>query len=186
MSKGELSAEQRAELVNALQSRFIKNMNRHQGVEWEEIQKKLELAAHKLYSLNQMEKTGGEPDVIGIDEASGEVVFCDCSAETPKGRRSICYDREAQESRKEHAPENNAVDMAASMGIELLSEEQYLHLQSLGQFDIKTSSWIKTPEEIRTLGGALFGDFRYGRVFFYHNGAQSYYAARGFRGILKV
>ena len=161
-------------------------MNRHQGVEWEEIQKKLELAAHKIYSLHQMEQTGGEPDVIGIDEASGEVVFCDCSAETPKGRRSICYDREAQESRKEHAPENNAVDMAASMGIELLSEEQYLHLQSLGQFDIKTSSWIKTPEEIRTLGGALFGDFRYGRVFFYHNGAQSYYAARGFRGILKV
>ena len=186
MSNIELSTDQRNELLNSLQSRFLKNMNRHQGLQWEEIRKKLEAAPHKLYLLDQMEKTGGEPDVIGIDEASGEYIFCDCSAKTPKGRRSICYDREAQESRKEHAPENNAVDMAASMGIELLTEEQYLHLQSLGQFDMKTSSWIKTPHEIRALGGALFGDFRYGRVFFYHNGAQSYYAVRGFRGILRV
>jgi hypothetical protein len=181
-----MKAPQREELIKALKARFEKNMNRHKGLEWAPVQARLEANAEKLRSLHEMERTGGEPDVIGHDQKTGEYVFCDCSAETPSGRRSLCYDREALDSRKEHKPENSAVGMAAAMGIELLTEEQYRQLQQLGSFDMKTSSWVKTPPDIRKLGGALFCDWRYGHVFVYHNGAQSYYASRGFRGSLKV
>src|SRR5512145_537510 len=181
-NKKELSAEQRQELLRALKARFEKNMNRHKGLEWSKVQAKLEANTKKLWSLNEMERTGGEPDVVGHDKRTGEYVFYDCSAESPQGRRSLCYDRDALESRKEHKPENNAVDMAAAMGIELLTEEQYRALQQLGEFDTKTSSWVKTPADIRERGGALFADYRYGHVFVYHNGAESYYAARAFRG----
>ena len=182
----ELSPEQRGELLRALKVRFEKNMNRHKGLEWAKVQAKLEANTDKLWSLNEMERTGGEPDVVGHDKKSGEYIFYDCSAESPKGRRSVCYDREGLESRKEHRPENSAIDMAAAMGIELLTEEQYRDLQELGTFDTKTSSWVKTPSDIRKLGGAIFGDYRYGHVFVYHNGAQSYYGARAFRGSLRV
>ena len=182
----DLKAKQREELLRALQARFEKNMNRHQGLEWAKVRAKLEANPEKLWSLNEMERTGGEPDVVGYDKKTGEYIFYDCSAESPKGRRSVCYDREALESRKEHKPEDNAIDMAASMGIELLTEEQYRELQKLGNFDTKTSSWVKTPAEIRKLGGALFCDRRYEHVFVYHNGAESYYGARGFRGSLRV
>ncbi|WP_331351509.1 DUF4256 domain-containing protein [Cellvibrio sp. UBA7671] len=175
-----------AALLTVLQSRFEKNMNRHKGLDWTKVQAKLEDDAKKLASLNEMEATGGEPDVVGFDKKTGEFIFYDCSAETPKGRRSVCYDRDGLESRKEHKPENNALDMAAAMGIELLTEEQYRDLQQLGEFDLKTSSWIQTPASIRKLGGALFADRRYDTVFIYHNGAQSYYAVRGFRGVLRV
>lgn len=185
-SKKELSPEQREELIGALKARFEKNMNRHKDLEWAKIQIRLETNSDKLWSLNEMERTGGEPDVIGHDQKTGEYVFYDCSAESPNGRRSVCYDLEGLESRKEHRPENNAIDMAASMGIELLSEEQYRELHKHGKFDMKTSSWLKTPAAIRKLGGAIFADFRYGTVFVYHNGAQSYYAARAFRGSLGV
>ncbi len=178
------------ELISALKARFEKNKNRHKDIDWAGVEAKLEAARQaqpqKLWSLNEMEKTGGEPDVIGYDTARDEYLFYDCSAESPKGRRSACYDREGLESRKEFKPENNAVDMAATMGIELLTEEQYRQLQQLGNFDTKTSSWIKTPAAIRKLGGALFAEFRYGHIFVFHNGAQSYYAARGFRGSLKI
>src|SRR6202022_2577181 len=185
-NKKDLSPEQREELLGALKARFEKNMNRHEGLEWAEVQTKLEANAEKLWSLNEMERTGGEPDVVGHDKKTGEYIFYDCSAESPKGRRSVCYDREALESRKENKPADNAMDMATAMGIELLTEEQYRELQKLGNFDTKTSSWVKTPSEIRKLGGALFGDRRFGRVFVYHNGAQSYYSARAFRGSLRV
>lgn len=185
-NKKELSPQQREEVLGTLKTRFEKNMNRHQSLEWAKVQAKLEANAEKLWSLNEMEKTGGEPDVISNDEKTGEYTFYDCSAESPNGRRSICYDREGLESRKEHQPKNNAVDMAAAMGIDLLSEEQYRSLQKLGKFDMKTSSWLKTPADIRKLGGAIFADFRYGSVFVYHNGAQSYYGARAFRGFLLV
>jgi hypothetical protein len=185
-NKKELSPEQREELLRALKARFEKNMNRHKGVEWAKIQAKLGANAKELWSLNEMERTGGEPDVVGHDKKTGEYIFYDCSAESPKGRRSLCYDRQALESRKEHKPENNAIDMATAMGIELLTEEQYRELQKLGNFDPKTSSWITTPSEIRKLGGAIFADYRYGNVFVYHNGAESYYAARGVRGSLRV
>jgi hypothetical protein len=181
-----MNTKQREELLGILKARFEKNMSRHKGLEWEKVYAKLEANAGKLSSLNEMEVTGGEPDVIGYDKKTGEFIFYDCSAETPKGRRSTCFDREALDSRKEHKPENNAVDMAAAMGIEILSEEQYRELQKLGEFDLKTSSWVQTPAAIRKLGGALFADRRYDTVFVYHNGAQSYYAARGFRGVLKV
>jgi hypothetical protein len=181
-----LSAPQREELLNILKTRFEKNMNRHKSLEWVKVQARLEAKAEKLWSLHEMEKTGGEPDVVGYDKKTGEFIFFDCSAESPSGRRSFCYDREALESRKEHKPKNNTMDMAAAMGIELLTEEQYRELQQLGLFDLKTSSWVKTPAEIRKLGGALFCDRRYGHVFVYHNGAESYYAARGFRGSLRV
>lgn len=181
-----METKQREELLGALKARFEKNMKRHKGLEWAEVQAKLEADAGKLRSLAEMEKTGGEPDVVGHDEKTGEYIFCDCSPESPPGRRSLCYDREALESRKENKPPGNAVDMAADMGIELLAEEQYRELQKLGEFDAKTSSWVKTPADIRKLGGALFCDRRYGKVFVYHNGAQSYYAARGFRGSLRV
>lgn len=182
----ELSPEQREKLLETLKARFEKNMNRHEGLEWDKVQAKLEANPEKLWSLNEMERTGGEPDVVGYDKETDEYIFFDCSAESPKGRRSVCYDREALESRKEHKPENNAVDMAYAMGIELLTEEQYRELQKLGNFDTKTSSWVKTPEKIRRLGGAIFGDRRYDTVFVYHNGAESYYASRGFRGSLRV
>jgi hypothetical protein len=182
----ELTAARRAELLGLLKVRFEKNMKRHQGLEWGKVQARLEANSEKLWSLGEMERTGGEPDVVGFDKKTGEFIFYDCSAESPQGRRSICYDREGLESRKEHQPEGNAIDLAAAMGIELLTEEQYRELQQLGRFDMKTSSWLKTPAEIRKLGGAIFADFRYGTVFVYHNGAQSYYAARGFRGSLKV
>lgn len=185
-NKKELLSEQREELLKALKNRFEKNMNRHKGLEWDKIQAKLEADTEKLWSLNEMERTGGEPDVAGYDKKTGDYIFYDCSEESPKGRRSVCYDREGQESRKEYKPENNAVDMAAAMGIELLTEEQYRELQKLGNFDKKTSSWVKTPIGIRKLGGALFADFRYGNVFVYHNGASSYYAVRAFRGSLRV
>jgi hypothetical protein len=185
-NKKKLPPERREELLGALKARFEKNMNRHKGLEWAEVQAKLEADTEKLWSLNEMERTGGEPDVVGHDKKTGEYIFYDCSAESPKGRRSICYDREALESRKEHKPENDAIDMAAAMGIELLTEELYRELQQLGNFDMKTSSWVKTPSDIRELGGALFCDRRYGAVFVYHNGAESYYAARGFRGSLRV
>ena len=185
-NKKELSPEQREELLRALKARFEKNMNRHKGLEWAKVQAKLEANAEKLWSLNEMERTRGEPDVVGHDKKTGEYIFYDCSAESPKGRRSVCYDREALESRKEHKPEDNAIDMAAAMGIELLTEEQYRELQKLGNFDTKTSSWVKTPSDIRKLGGALFCDRRYDTVFVYHNGAESYYAARAFRGSLRV
>jgi len=180
------SPEQPAELLSALKTRFEKNLNRHQGLEWAKVQAKLEANAEKLWSLNEMERTGGEPDVVGHDKKTGEYIFYDCSAESPKGRRSVCYDREALESRKEHKPEDSAIDMAAAMGIELLTEEQYRELQKLGDFDTKTSSWVKTPSAIRKLGGALFCDRRYDTVFVYHNGAESYYAARAFRGSRRV
>ena len=185
-SKKELSPKQREELLKALKARFEKNMNRHKGLEWARVQARLEAHTEKLWSLNEMESTGGAPDVIGHDKKTGEYIFCDCSEESPKGRRSFCYDAAALESRKEHKPKDSAMNMAAAMGIELLSEEQYLELQELGNFDAKTSSWLKTPAEIRKLGGALYGDLRYGRVFVGHNGAESYYAARGFRGSLRV
>lgn len=186
MSKKELSIAQTHELLNTLKTRFEKNMERHKGIEWIKVQAKLEANTDKLWVLDEMEITGGEPDIVDYDEKTGEYIFYDCSAESPKGRRSICYDLEGLESRKEHQPENNAIDMAAAMGIELLTEEQYRFLQQLGKFDTKTSSWIVTPPGIRKLGGALFGDRRYDHVFVYHNGAQSYYAARAFRGLLKV
>jgi hypothetical protein len=185
-NRKELSAEQREELIKILKVRFEKNKSRHTGLEWANVQSKLEADADKLWSLSEMERTGGEPDVIAHDNTTDEYIFYDCSAETPKGRRSFCYDREALESRKEYKPENNAVDMAAFMGIELLAEEQYRKLQTLGKFDTKTSSWVKTPAEIRKLGGAIFCDRRYDHVFTYHNGAESYYAVRGFRGLLRV
>jgi hypothetical protein len=185
-NKKELSAKQREELLRALKGRFEKNMNRHKGLEWGKIQAKLEANTDKLWSLNEMERTGGEPDVVGHDKKTGEHIFYDCSAESPKNRRSACYDREALESRKENKPKNNAMDMAAAMGVELLTEEQYRELQKLGNFDTKTSSWVKTPSAIRKLGGAIFCDRRYDTVFVYHNGAESYYAARGFRGSLRV
>jgi len=181
-----LSSEQREQLLGVLKARFEKNGNRHERLAWDRVQAKLEASPERLWSLNEMERTGGGPDVIGRDETTGEYIFYDCSAESPKGRRSLCYDREALESRKQHKPENNALDMAAAMGIELLTEDQYRELQRLGAFDTKTSSWIRTPSQIRKLGGALFCDRRYNTVFVYHNGAESYYAARAFRGSLKV
>lgn len=182
----DLKAGQREELLRVLKARFEKNMNRHKGLEWAEVQARLEASPEKLWSLNEMERTGGEPDVVGYDRKTGEYVFYDCSAESPQGRRSLCYDREALDGRKEAKPENSAMDMAAAMGIELLTEEQYRELQKLGNFDTKTSSWVRTPSEIRRLGGAVFCDRRYDHVFLYHNGAESYYAARGFRGSLGV
>ncbi len=185
-TKHELSPGQQEELLRTLKVRFEKNMHRHKGLEWTKVQARLEANAEKLWSLGEMERTGGEPDVVAHDKKTGEYAFYDCSPESPQGRRSVCYDREGLESRKEHKPENNAIDMAADMGIELLTEEQYRTLQALGNFDTKTSSWLKTPSDIRKLGGAIFGDFRYGTVFVYHNGAQSYYAARAFRGVLRV
>ena len=181
-----MQTEQFEELLNVLKARFEDNMNRHKGLEWAEIQVKLEANLEKLQSLSEMERSGGEPDVVGLDEKTGAIIFYDCSAESPEGRRSVCYDREALEARKAHKPENNAVDMATAMGIELLTEDQYRELQKLGEFDTKTSSWIKTPPNVRKLGGALFCDRRYDTVFVYHNGADSYYAARGFRGTLRV
>jgi Protein of unknown function (DUF4256) len=184
--KKELLPGQREELLKALKARFEKNMNRHKGLDWPKVKTRLEANTEKLWSLNEMESTGGEPDVVGHDKKTNEYTFFDCSAETPKGRTSVCYDREGWESRKEHRPKTNAMDMAAAMGIELLTEEQYLELQKLGDFDTKTSSWVKTPADIRKLGGALYCDRRYGRVFVGHNGAQSYYSARAFRGWLSV
>lgn len=181
-----MNAKQRDELLKTLKERFEAHMHRHAGLVWAKVQAKLEANAGKLRSLSEMESTGGEPDVVRFDKKGGEYVFYDCSAESPSGRRSVCYDREGLESRKEHRPENNAVDLAVAMGIEMLTEEQYRELQSLGTFDAKTSSWIKTPSAIRELGGAVFADFRYGQVFVYHNGAQSYYGARAFRGSLRV
>ena len=182
----EMKADQRDELLRTLQARFEKNMNRHEGLAWSKVQAKLEAHPARLRSLNEMEITGGEPDVVGLDKKTGEYIFYDCSVESPKGRRSVCYDREALESRKEHKPKDSAIDMAAAMGIELLTEEQYRELQKLGEFDLKTSSWVQTPAEIRKLGGALFCDRRYDQVFLYHNGAESYYGARAFRGSLRV
>lgn len=185
-NKKELSLEQSGELLKVLKVRFEKSMNRHEGLEWANVEAKLNANAEKMWSLNEMEVTGGEPDVIGFDKEKDEYMFCDCSTESPKGRRSVCYDREALEARKKHKPENSAIDMATSMGIEILTEEQYRALQELGNFDMKTSSWVQTPADIRKLGGALFCDYRFGHVFVYHNGADSYYAARGFRGSLMV
>ncbi|WFA09028.1 DUF4256 domain-containing protein [Tissierella sp. Yu-01] len=182
----ELTQEQRDELLKTLKARFEKNMNFHKGIEWDKVQTKLEANAEKLWSLNEMERTGGEPDVVGYDNNTDEYIFYDCSSETPNGRRSICYDREALESRKKNKPENSAIDMARVMGIELLTEEEYRELQKLGKFDTKTSSWVKTPVNIRKLGGAIFCDRRYETVFVYHNGADSYYGVRGFRGSLRV
>lgn len=184
--KKELSLGQREGLLSVLKARFEKNGSRHEGLEWANVAAKLEATTEKLWSLDEMEITGGEPDVVGHDKEMDEYIFYDCSAESPKGRRSVCYDREGQESRKEHKPQNNAVDMATAMGIELLTEEQYRELQQLGTFDAKTSSWVKTPAAIRKLGGALFADYRYGHVFVYHNGAESYYGARAFRGSLRI
>lgn len=181
-----LPAEQSMGLLGALKARFEKNMNRHKGLEWTQIQARLETSAEKMWSLQEMERTGGEPDVVGRDRQSGKYLFYDCAAESPSGRRSLCYDREALEARKEHKPKDSAMNMAAAMGVELLTEEEYRALQKLGNFDTKTSSWVSTPAEIRKLGGALFCDRRYGTVFLYHNGAESYYAARGFRGVLQV
>jgi hypothetical protein len=186
MSNATLSRKRREELLRALKARFEKNMNRHEGLEWAEVKAKLEANTEILWSVSEMERTGGEPDVVGHDKKTGEYIFFDCSPESPKGRRSLCYDREALESRKEHKPKNNAIDMAAAVGIELLTEEQYRELQKLGKFDTRTSSWVKTPSHIRKLGGALFCDRRFDTVFLYHNGAESYYAARGFRGSLRV
>jgi len=189
MTKGNkkaLSPEQSEELLTTLKTRFEKNVNRHKSLEWGKVQAKLEANPEKLWSLNAMEQTGGEPDVVGHDKKTSEYIFYDCSAESPKGRRSLCYDHKALESRKEHKPEDSAINMAADMGIELLTEEQYQELQTLGKFDMKTSSWVKTPSEIRKLGGAIFCDCRYNHIFTYHNGAESYYAARGFRGSLRV
>ena len=185
-NKKNLSPEQREQLLGGLRARFEKNISRHEGVAWAQVQTKLESSAEKLWSLNEMERTGGEPDVVGHDERTGEYIFYDCSAESPKGRRSLCYDGEALASRKQHKPANSVLDMAAAMGIEILTEEQYRELQKLGKFDTKTSSWIRTPSQIRKLGGALFCDRRYDTVFVYHNGAESYYAARAFRGLLRV
>jgi len=182
----ELSKELGEKLLKSLQARFEKNMNRHKGLEWKQLLVKLEANPEKLWALSEMERTGGEPDVVGLDNKTGEFIFYDCSAESPAGRRSVCYDREGLDSRKEFKPENNAVDMAAELGIELLSEAEYRDLQKLGNFDAKTSSWLKTPADIRKLGGAIFADYRYGNVFVYHNGAQSYYAGRAFRGALRV
>lgn len=184
--KKELSPDQCDMLLKILKTRFEKNMSRHKGINWTKVQTKLESNLEKLWTLNEMEITGGEPDVVGFDKKTGEYIFYDCSAESPTGRRSFCYDREAWESRKEHKPKNNAMDFAAEMGIEILTEDQYRELQKLGNFDMKTSSWINTPVEIRKLGGAIFGDYRFGRVFIYHNGAESYYAGRAFRGCLRV
>jgi len=184
--KKELSPKQLEELVKTLKARFEKNMNRHKGLEWAKVEARLETGPQKLWSLNAMEETGGEPDVVGYDKKTGEFIFYDCSAESPKGRRSVCYDHEALEKRKEHKPEDSAINMTIDMGIEILSEEQYRELQQLGHFDLKTSSWVKTPSSIRRLGGAVFCDRRYDTVFLYHNGADSYYAARGFRGLLRV
>lgn len=186
IGKKKLSPEQRQELLRVLKARFEKNSSRHNGLEWNNVQARLEANPGKLWSLHEMEITGGEPDVVGQDKKTGEYLFYDCAAESPKGRRSLCYDRKALDSRKEHKPADSAMDMATAMGIELLNEEQYRALQKLGKFDTKTSSWIITPPDIRKLGGALFGDYRYGTVFVYHNGAESYYAARGFRGSLRV
>lgn len=186
MSMKELSQEQTEELINTLQVRFEKNTSRHEGLDWANVQARLEANREKLWSLHEMEATGGEPDVVGYDANTDEFIFYDCSAESPKGRRSLCYDREAWESRKNHKPENTAMDVAKEMGIELLTEEQYRQLQELGKFDLKTSSWVQTPDNIRKLGGAIFCDRRYDMVFMYHNGAESYYAARGFRGSLRV
>jgi hypothetical protein len=185
-NKKELSPEQREELLTTLKARFEKNTNRHQGLEWAKVRARLETNAEKMWSLNDMERTGGEPDVVGQDKQTGEYVFYDCSPESPKGRTSLCYDREALDSRKEHKPKSSAMDMATAMGAELLTEEQYQELQRLGKFDTKSSSWLKTPDDIRKLGGAIFGDRRFGRVFVYHNGAESYYSGRGFRGRLRV
>ena len=184
--KNKLSAAEREELLATLKTRFEKNMIRHKGVEWAKVLSKLEANGEKLWSLSEMERTGGEPDVVGHDKKTGEYVFVDCSVESPKGRRSVCYDREALESRKEHKPKDSAVDMAAAMGVEILTEEQYRELQKLGEFDAKTSSWVQTPVAVRKLGGALFCDRRYEQVFVYHNGAESYYGARGFRGVVRV
>jgi hypothetical protein len=185
-TKKVLSPAQREELLQALKARFEKNMSRHKGIQWAKVKAKLDADAEKLWSLHEMERTGGEPDVVGHDKKTGEYIFFDCSAETPNDRRSVCYDGEALDSRKEHKPKNNAIDMAAAMGIELLTEEQYRELQKLGEFDRKTSSWVKTPADIRKLGGALFCDRRYGKVFVFHNGAESYFSARAFRGSLRV
>ena len=182
----DLGSEQRKELLGVLKARFEKNMNRHKGLEWDNAQARLEANTEKLWSIYEMERTSGEPDVVGHDKNTGEYIFYDCSAESPKGRRCLCYDRQALESRKEHKPENSAIDLAAAMGIELLTEDEYRELQKLGNFDSKTSSWVKTPSDIRKLGGALFCDRRYNTVFLYHNGAESYYAARAFRGLLRV
>ncbi|KXH86727.1 DUF4256 domain-containing protein [Sporosarcina sp. HYO08] len=182
----ELSPEQREELFTTLKTRFEKNMNRHEGLEWANVQAKIEANAEKLWSLHEMERTGGEPDIVAYDQTNDEYIFCDCSPESPKGRRSVCYDREALESRKKHKPETSAMDLATAMGIEILTEEQYRELQQLGSFDLKSSSWVQTPTDIREAGGAVFCDRRYGHVFLYHNGADSYYAARGFRGSLTV
>lgn len=184
--KSKLRSESLAQLFDILKVRFEKNMDRHQGVSWARVAARLEAHPDKMWSLNEMEETGGEPDVVGYDKKTGEIIFYDCSPETPKGRRSVCYDGEALRSRKEHKPKDSAMDMAVAMGIELLTEEQYRELQKSGEFDLKTSSWVKTPEDIRELGGAIFCDRRYGHVFVYHNGAESYYAARGFRGALRV
>ena len=186
MPKEILSAPQRIELLSELKARFEKNMSRHAGLEWKKVQQNLEASADKLWSLNEMERTGGEPDVVAFDKKTGEYLFYDCSAESPKGRRSLCYDRKAWESRKEHKPESDAVTVANAMGIDILTEEEYRGLQELGEFDLKTSSWVATPSNVRQLGGAIFCDRRFGRVFTYHNGAESYYAARGFRGLLRV
>jgi hypothetical protein len=185
-NKKDMAPEQREALLSALKARFEKNRNRHTGLEWAQVQAKLEANPEKLWSLNEMERTGGEPDVVDYDKKLGEYIFYDCSAESPKGRRSICYDRVGQQARKEHQPADNAIDMAAAIGVELLTEEQYRKLQQLGNFDTKSSSWVKTPADIRKLGGALFCDRRYNHVFVYHNGAESYYAARGFRGSLRA
>src|SRR5215216_2694675 len=185
-TRHQLPSEQQGALLRTLKARFEKHMNRHQGLQWTAVQARLDANPERLWSLNEMERTGGEPDVVGHDERTGEYVFYDCSAESPKGRRSVCYDREALEARKEHKPKNSAIEMAAAMGIELLTEEQYRELQKLGNFDTKTSSWVKTPADIRKLGGALFCDRRYDHVFVYHNGAESYYAARAFRGSLRI
>lgn len=186
MNNKKLSTEQQHDILNILKNRFAENMDRHPDLKWENIQARLEKDTAKLWSLNEMEATGGEPDVIAYHEETDTYIFCDCSAESPKGRRSLCYDREALDARKEHKPANSAIDLANAMGIELLTEEQYRALQKLGKFDMKTSSWLTTPADIRKLGGAIFADYRYGNIFIYHNGAESYYAARGFRGMLKV
>lgn len=185
-NKKDLTSQQKEDLLKTLKSRFEKNMNRHKGLDWTKVHTKLKASSEKLWTLYEMERTGGEPDVTGFDKKTGEFIFYDCSAESPAGRRSLCYDREGLESRKEFKPENNAVDFAAEMGVEILTEEEYRELQKLGKFDSKTSSWLKTPSSIRKLGGAVFADFRYGTVFVYHNGAQSYYASRAFRGSLRV
>jgi hypothetical protein len=185
-SDRKLSPEEAEELLKTLKTRFDKNKKRHEGIDWEDVQAKLEANPEKLWSLNEMEMTEGEPDVVGFDEDKGEYLFCDCSPESPKGRRSICYDRQALDSRKAYKPENSVMDMVTEMGVELMSEEEYRQLQELGNFDTKTSSWVKTPPEIRKLGGAIFCDRRYNKVFMYHNGADSYYAARGFRAVLRV